>query len=247
MAKRGPKRRNLPFAEAREVARQEGIGSVRQYMQWHDLNKPAGLPRRPDRAYKAEFISWNDFLGNDTPFPCVRKTYRPFKEAKAFAQSLQLETKRKWLEFADTDKFPHDIPRRPDLYYRDKHEWVSWPNFLGVNLHDKTQTLIEADLIFFIIQNPKAARDYYRCGVTAGGISSIQDFIKKINGRVIIAFHVPESFNYENFLAGLGIEEHYEYRGYYHIQNLNQVVSKLSFEFTRVSSSSVQNKQYIPQ
>lgn len=237
MGKRGRPRKSLPFEEARKVARSENIGSVKQYIKWHDLNKPAGLPRRPDRAYKNDFVSWNDFLGNNTPFPCVPRSYRPFNEARAFAQSQRFDKKQEWLDFAGTDDFPSDIPKRPDLHYRDKHEWVSWPNFLGTNVREKTRNLLEADFMFFILKNPKAERNYYRCGITGGGVSSINDYLMKMNGSVVAVYHVPDTFQYKTFLSEMGISEHYEYKGYFYIQNLMGLISNLSMEFNRVSSS----------
>jgi hypothetical protein len=236
MAKRGRPRKNLPFEEARDVARSENIGSVAQYIKWHDLNKPAGLPRRPDRAYKNDFITWNDFLGNNTPFPCKPKKYRPFDEARAFAQSLRLSTKNEWLNFAGSNDMVEDIPKRPDLYYRDKDEWISWGNFLGINIREKSRNLMEATFMFFIMHNPKADRDYYKCGMTAGGISSIRDYLMKVNGKLVAAYHVPDTFQYKKFMEDLGINEHYEYKDYFHIVNMIGLMSKLSMEFNRVSS-----------
>ncbi len=237
MTKRlGRPRKNLPFKEAREVARSEQIGSRLQYLKWHDMNKPAGLPRRPDRAYKKEFISWNDFLGNNNPFPCVSKNYRSFKDARAYAQSLNMKTRKEWFELCKSGNKPEDIPKRPDLYYRDKHEWISWPNFLGVNIQDKTNTLLENENIFFIVRNPQAPQDYFFCGITSGGIPAITDFIKKINGQVIRAFYVESDFNPNTFLNDLGFEEHYENKKYYKIDNMTKLISKLSFSYRSVSS-----------
>jgi len=235
MAKRGRPRKSLPFKEAREIVRSENIGSVKQYEKWYNLNKPAGLPKRPDRAYKDNFTTWNDFLGNDTPFPCARKSYRPFNAARSFAQSKRFNKKQEWLEFADSEEFPKDIPKRPDLVYRKMNEWVSWPNFLGTNIHEKGKNLLEADFMFYIIRNPKAVRDYYRCGITGGGISSINDYLAKINGSIVAVYSVPDTFQYNTFLKSMGFEEHYEYKGYYHIPNLIGLISKLSMEFNRVS------------
>jgi hypothetical protein len=235
MTRRGRPRKNLPFKQAREIVRSENIGSVKQYEKWYNLNKPAGLPKRPDRAYKNEFVSWNDFLGNDTPFPCVRRSYRPFNAARAFAQSKRFEKKQDWLDFASGDGLPEDIPKRPDLFYRKMNEWISWPNFLGTNVREKTRNLMEADFMFFVIRNPRAERDYYRCGITGGGISSINDYLSKMQGNIVAAYNVPDTFQPNIFLGSIGIEEHNEYKGYYHIPNLYALISKLSIEFNRVS------------
>jgi hypothetical protein len=227
-------RRNLEFEAAREIARAERIESVSQYIKWHDLNKPAGLPKRPDRAYHKDFISWNDFLGNDTPFPVIRRTWRSFNESRAFSQSLGISIKQEWLDFCDDGGKPDDIPRRPDLYYRKRDEWISWPNFLGATLTSKEETVIETQSIFFIIHNPKADKGFFRCGVTNGGPSSVNDFLRKINGKLIVAYYVPQTFRLDTFLSQFDVEEDREYAGYYYIPKLVIILSELSIQFNHV-------------
>lgn len=234
----GRPRRSLPFKEAREIVRAERIESVAQYKKWHDLNKPAGLPRRPDRAYHETFISWNDFLGNENPFPIIRITYRPFNEARAFAQSLNISIRAEWFAMCDAGDLPEDIPRRPDLYYRNKDEWISWGNFLGVTITSRAETVVQTNAIFFIIYNPKAAKDYFRCGMTNGGASSLNDYLRKINGRTVCAYFVPDTFKHESFLTDFNADEHDEYRGYYFIprNELTPILAKLSINYQKVGN-----------
>lgn len=232
----GRKRRSLPFVEARQIVHDERIESVAQYKKWHDLNKPAGLPKRPDRAYVNKgFTTWNDYLGNDNPFPIVKHKWRPYAEAKAFAQSLNISTRAHWFEMCDADNKPHDIPRRPDLYYRDKHEWISWGNFLGVALLSREKTVADTDTIFYIVYNPRAAKNYFKCGLTNGGLSSVNDFLLKINGRVVCTYYVPLTFNHDQFLTDAGAVVDEEHNGYFYIQNLNAVVSKLSINYQKAA------------
>lgn len=229
----GRKKTSMSFTEARNIVHLERIESVSQYKKWHDLNKPAGIPKRPDRAYVDEFISWNDFLGNTNPFPIVRIKWRPYIEAKAFAQSLNISTRKQWFDICDSGQKPDDIPRRPDLYYRRKHEWVSWGNFLGVTLLSRTQTVADTNTIFFIIFNPKAHKNYFRCGLTNGGMSSINDFLHKMNGRSVCTYYVPISFTPEEFLINLGAEIDYDHKGYFYIPDMNAVLYKLSINYEK--------------
>lgn len=230
----GRKKRSLPFEEARKIVRSERIESVAQYKKWHDLNKPAGIPKRPDRAYKDVFISWNDFLGNTNPFPVIKHTFRPFVEARAFAQSLNISKKEDWFRVCDDGKKPKDIPRRPDLYYRKSNEWVSWGNFLGVTVVARAETVANTDTIFFVIYNPRATKNYFRCGITNGGVSSVNDFITKINGRTVCLYYVQQTFNVDEFITDCGGEIDYEHKGYYHIPQLTQLISKLSINYQKV-------------
>ncbi len=231
----GRKRTSMPFTEAREIVRAERIESVSQYKAWHDLNKPVGIPRRPDRAYEKVFISWNDFLGNDNPFPIIKHTWRSFNEARAFAQSLNIPIKQKWLDMCDAGDKPHDIPRRPDLYYRKQGEWISWGNFLGVTLAARSDVIEETETIFFMIYNPKAPRNCFRCGITNGGLSSISDFLRKVNGRAVATYFVQQGFDVDEFMTDLDGEEDGEHKGYYHVPNVQLVISELSILFNRAS------------
>jgi hypothetical protein len=138
----------------------------------------------------------------------------------------------------DSGEKPDDIPRRPDLYYRNTHEWISWGNFLGVTITSRAETVVKTNTIFFIIYNPKAEKDYFRCGITNGGASSLNDYLRKINGRTVCAYFVPDTFKPDSFLGDFNIEEHYEYKGYYRIPSneLTQVMAKLSIKYHRVGS-----------
>jgi hypothetical protein len=225
---------NLPFEEAKKIVQSERIESVAQYKKWHNLNKPAGIPKRPDRAYYKDFTTWNNFLGNNNPFPIIRKTYRSFIEARAFAQSLNISTKQQWLDKNDDEKVPNDIPRRPDLYYRNKDEWVSWANFLGLTLLSKEETILKLNNIFYIIFNPGFQRNYFKCGITNGGISSINDYIHKSNTKLVCAYFVPNNFNPEEFIINLGGNKDYEHNGFFFINNLTAIISKLSVNFNKV-------------
>jgi hypothetical protein len=231
----GRKRIHMPFKEARAIVRLERIESVAQYKKWHELNNPISIPKRPDRIYDGEFISWNDYLGNNNPFPIIKHAYRPYNEAKAFAQSLNISTRREWFDMCDEEKKPKDIPRRPDLFYRKVNEWVSWGNFLGVTLAARAHTVEEMKTIFFIVINPKAAKNYFKCGITNGGLSSINDLLRKINGRVVCTYYVPQIFDYVEFLTSLGAVEDYEHESYYKITNLTPILSKLSLNFNRAA------------
>lgn len=233
--KMGRKKRSLPFVEARKIVHEERIESVAQYKKWHDLNKPAGLPKRPDRAYISEFTSWNDFLGNDNPFPIVKHKWRSYGEAKAFAQSLNISTRAQWFEMCDNGGKPQDIPRRPDLYYRDKNEWISWGNFLGVTLLSRVQTVADTDTIFYIIYNPRADKNYFKCGLTNGGLSSVNDFLRKINGRAVCTYFVPQTFKHEKFMTDAGAEIDHEHKGYFYIPNMHTIISKLSISYQKAS------------
>ncbi len=131
------------FEDARAFARSLHINSV----QWRPWSKgrlpgkpkrPADIPASPHKVYAGKgWISWADFLGTGSP-PRPRVPFKPFKEARAFAQSLNL-TSRTWFQwcngaYPEKGPRPPDIPAHPDTTYRNKG-WRSWSDFLGTRRH----------------------------------------------------------------------------------------------------------------
>ena len=54
----------LPFEEAREIVRKEGLKSQKQWQAWcRDAPRPSNIPSAPDVTYKGEWVSWPDWLG----------------------------------------------------------------------------------------------------------------------------------------------------------------------------------------
>jgi hypothetical protein len=97
--------------------------------------KPEYIPAGPDRTYKNKgWKTWGDWLGNEAVSNRYRQ-FRPFKQARAFAHSLNLGSQQEWFryrkgEMADKQPKPEDIPSNPYQVYEDKG-WISWPDWLG--------------------------------------------------------------------------------------------------------------------
>ncbi len=123
----------LPYAEAREFVRSQLLTSRQRYDDWHKANKPKVVPAYPNRVYK-EWVSWNDYLGNDNKFVTgseTRQRYqamRPYEQAALWVHGLKLEQQEDWLQYCRDNPIPDDIPTRPDLVYK---EWKGWKHWLG--------------------------------------------------------------------------------------------------------------------
>ena len=98
----GRPRLNYEFEEARELVHGECLASVGLYEKWWILNTPARIPKRPDRAYKIDWVSWKDFLGSNNPFPFVKRSFRTFVDSKSFVHQLGLSTKSDWFDYVRT-------------------------------------------------------------------------------------------------------------------------------------------------
>jgi hypothetical protein len=118
-----------PFKEAREFVKSL---KLKNYVEWKKYcksnNLPNSIPRAPDQLYKNKgWTDWGDFLGTENVHT---KQFRPFKEAKEFAQSLGLNGAKVWFEYCKSGNKPGDIPRNPQRDYKNKG-WTDWGDFLG--------------------------------------------------------------------------------------------------------------------
>ena len=59
-----------------------------------------------------------------------RANWRPFLDARSYAQSLNLSSKRGWQELLDQHELPSDIPSDPQKCYQGSG-WAGWGDWLG--------------------------------------------------------------------------------------------------------------------
>jgi hypothetical protein len=118
-----------PFKDAREFVRSLGLKGVVKWIEYcKSGNKPDDIPVKPERTYKNEWKSYGDWLGTGR-IANQNKTYRPFKEAREFVHSLNLEGTQEWFEYCKSEDKPEDIPVSPIRTY--KNEWKSYGDWLG--------------------------------------------------------------------------------------------------------------------
>lgn len=201
-AKRGRPRVNLEFNEARELVRNENIPSVAQYKKWWALNTPARIPKRPDRAYKHDWQGWNDFLGSSNPFPCVKRSFRSFKEARAFVQQQGFTTKAEYIEYAKSKRKPEDIPSRPDLIYR--KDWFTWADYLGANVASVKRNIETANAIFFIVNNHSRPNNVYQFGITMESVQDIVQAQQNQQFKIVGLFYCNIEFDWMGFAEEYG-------------------------------------------
>ena len=119
------------FEEARDWVRSLGL---RGRADWDALSKsgrlPKDIPSRPERVYREKgWINLGDWLGSGFVAYFLRK-YRPFKEAREWARSLGIKTRKDWLDYAKSGHLPTDIPIKPDNTYKDSG-WAGIGDWLG--------------------------------------------------------------------------------------------------------------------
>ena len=117
------------FEEARKFVRSLDLKNENQWRVYcKSGKKPTDIPLTVARVYKKEWNSMGDWLGTGYVAPQKRQ-YRPFKEARKFAQSLNLKNRDEWNAFCKSDKKPDDIPMNPYNSY--KKEFQGMGDFLG--------------------------------------------------------------------------------------------------------------------
>jgi len=126
----------LPWEPLREYIRGLGLSGRAEYIRWWEENTPAYAPKRPNRVFLDEWVSWNDYLGTNNrfgnPHRIAREHYRPYWDAVRYVHTLKLKTSKQYYQWARSDERPADIPDRPDAVYN--KEWVSWEVYLGASV-----------------------------------------------------------------------------------------------------------------
>jgi hypothetical protein len=129
------------FEDARAFARSLGLKS---YSEWRDFCKgnlpakgtlPSDIPAVPRNTYADSGWAGNgDWLGTGNVAPRLRR-FRPFKNARIFVRSLELEGQSEWFAFCkgklpEKGTLPSDIPSYPYKTYADEG-WAGMPDWLG--------------------------------------------------------------------------------------------------------------------
>lgn len=181
-------RRNHEFEVAREMVRNECLGSISQYTKWHALHKPSRIPKRPDRAYKDKWISWPDFLGNDNKFPFIKHKFKTYDECIKFVHKLNITSYEKWFEYCKSGNKPKDIPARPDVFYRKTGEWYTWTSFLGYKLNDKLKNIQQMNNLLTILKDLNKPNNVYTIIKHTGDKNTVLDILNKLHKKHIITF-----------------------------------------------------------
>jgi hypothetical protein len=135
-----------PFKEAKAFVHQLGLNNYKEWRdycngEFNDLPKmPKDIPSGPRRVYKKKgWSGFPDWLGT---YRNIKKGFRSFESARAFARSLKIDSISKWRLYSTGkldgfDPKPFDIPSTPHIVY--KNEWIDWNDWLGDNMVVATQ------------------------------------------------------------------------------------------------------------
>lgn len=225
------------YEEAREKIQAEGIRSAAEYKMWHRMNHPARMPESPDDFYtrRNKWQGWGHFLGTYNSYPYIKKkSWRPYKEAKAFAHARGFENVAAWTAFCKSGQCPDDIPHRPDIAYFKTGDWFSWREFLGPKCKMAMSKALEKvnDKVLYILKVPDPSNTkLFRMGVTVGGWSSIQTAINKYSLRFVDAYVIDSEFDWKKFVLKFG-EPSWDGDGVFQINNVYEMTMALGQMFS---------------
>jgi hypothetical protein len=119
------------FKEARAFARGLALKSQTEWFKYSKSDqKPTDIPANPQTVYaNAGWAGWGDWLDTGTLATKLRQ-YRSFKEARAFARGLKLNSGREWFDYCKADKKPSDVPAFPSRVYAETG-WAGMGDWLG--------------------------------------------------------------------------------------------------------------------
>ena len=117
------------FEEARKYARSLNLKNEKEWRKVIKTNKfPEDIPHNPLGFYKEQWIGMGDWLGSGQRNRNI--PYKPFKEARKYAKSLNLKSSSEWVKHTKKPGFPEDIPKDPRIVYKNKG-WKGMGDWLG--------------------------------------------------------------------------------------------------------------------
>jgi superfamily II DNA or RNA helicase len=90
-------------------------------------NYPSDIPKNPFSVYK-NFEGWGEYLGSGY-IANQKRIYLSYIEAKKYAISLNLKTRKDWSLHTKSKNFSSNLPSYPEVVYKTQFE--GWGKFLG--------------------------------------------------------------------------------------------------------------------
>ena len=119
----------MPFEEARKYVWKLKLNKQDDWEEFSKSgNKPFDIPSNPDKNYKDQWLSMQDWLGTNPGFKGYE--YLSYDQAILIIHKLKLKSQKDWYSYLKSKKKPNNIPSAPSSYYQNKG-WTSWGDWLG--------------------------------------------------------------------------------------------------------------------
>jgi hypothetical protein len=227
---RGRIRYNVSYEEAKKIVKSEFITSRFQYEKWWEINRPARLPKRPDRAYKntPEGFKWSEFFGIKNPFPLLeKKEFVSYEECQKFAAKNNIKSQFEWREFLRNNDKPENIPAHPEIVYRGTSKrpgkWVSYNKFFDTQPMQRIRSVARmAEYLIIYKINAKFNNIFCFSQKLCSSQTIVAECKKILENYEIHAIYLVGSYNYRNFLS-THYKEYKEMSNCYIIDNMNDI------------------------
>lgn len=145
--------------------------TVKEYQTWYANSKPYFMPYNPRSVYKAEWTSWNDFLGNTNSFEDNYKRQHeysqqllPYWEAVYLTQKLAKEhnfnTAAEYRAFHKANPtLVSQLPLAPNMFYQS--EWKGWPTWLGKTVASQVLPKQNMEQYFLVMRESETLYTFY--------------------------------------------------------------------------------------
>lgn len=179
----------VEFEEARDYAKSLNLNKMSEWQTYIKINsKPHNVPSSPNIIYKNNgWVDWGDFLGIEN-YRGNNIDWMPFEEARKIIRKVGLKNVKEWYEFARSNGMPSEIPRAPEVAYKN-NGWIGIGDWLGT---DKVADQFRVYLSF------DEAKEFMR----KNKIISNEDWIKYRNKNKIenIPFKLERTYS-ENWIG----------------------------------------------
>jgi len=179
---------------------QLGFKSARHYIKWVKEFKPAGFPKRPELVYRAEWVSWNEFLGGDNVYlanhpQAVKKAdIIPYWDAVNLIQGYSFETVEKYLEAFDAGQIPKGIPRRPHLRYKEFYQHGGYKTFLGKDIKHRIEASKNINPLLVLYQGNSQSSNVISILVHKKSVHELRELIKERELKIVKVYHWYDDF-----------------------------------------------------
>ena len=135
----------LSFESAITIVKNLKIKDQDSWSLWikSEEGKKSKIPSNPDKFYKDKgWVSYGNWLGNDDNYKHLRNIeYIEYNLCKEYIlKNFPIITNRtKWINF-NKSLLPLDIPKRPDVFYKNKG-WINWESFLESPISPRSKSL----------------------------------------------------------------------------------------------------------
>lgn len=236
-AKRVRDRRWMVYSAAKATTQSKSLAKSRQdYFRWHDDYKPVGIPKQPQNVYKAEWESWNVFLGVENTFDGFDRKFghqynwREFWESVKHVQSLHLSSKNAYLKLHREGGIPKDIPMAPDQLPLWKDKWIGWDGYLGKTLTTQVEAIRNVVSLMVVCNNDLYASNVLEVLVLSDGKEGLDAILEKREELTLLKTYVFEAGDGEllTVVCGMGSLQG---KGLYLFSNVNMFLSEMDHTF----------------